>query len=278
MFPIFVWRCNTSHQGQARYWCDNSGLFIRWWISNKIGTNYSRIQWICHMFGYRTLCGMKKCFGLTMYDPAVCSGRGRCVDNDQCPVQSLQCSGHGSCISPDQCECDDGWTEDDCSITHCFGIKFNEISVCSGRGACIDFNDCQCHDGWRGKNCSLTTCFGMPSEHPLMCSAHGSCISPDQCQCHDGNIGQNCSIPICFGSTSNNSSVLWSWPMSWSRSMQLQRQMDRSLYQCALLTVLALASMDNNDCSITQCFGLQSNHPTVCSSHWQCTSPDKCQC
>ncbi len=47
------------------------------------------------------------------------------------------CSGHGTCTAIDQCQCDDGWTEHDCSITHCFDIMFNDTSVCSGSGSCI---------------------------------------------------------------------------------------------------------------------------------------------
>ncbi len=83
---------------------------------------------------------------LKLYKESECFGVSNHLDT--------VCSGHGDCVDLDQCQCKDEWFNNDCSVTHCFGVTSNIPDVvCSGRGQCIRHNECECNDGFRGHKC-----------------------------------------------------------------------------------------------------------------------------
>src|SRR5690606_39170620 len=83
------------------------------------------------------------CFGLPPNNPQVCSGRGKCIDDDVC-----ECTGSI------------GY---ECEIPLCFEIPANVSSVCSAHGSCKLPDHCECDENWLGEKCDIPKCFGLPA-------------------------------------------------------------------------------------------------------------------
>ena len=78
------------------------------------------------------------CFGYDKSDSRVCSGRGKCEQDDIC-------------------NCDDGYSGSNCQYLLCNGISSNDTTVCNGRGSC-ELNDiCVCEQGYVGQNCEASS-------------------------------------------------------------------------------------------------------------------------
>ena len=76
------------------------------------------------------------CFGIQSNLPSVCSGKGTCIDQDNCT-------------------CNTGYSGQTCSIPSCYGINSTDLSVCSGKGKCPSFDTCTCNTGYSGQTCSI---------------------------------------------------------------------------------------------------------------------------
>ncbi len=171
----------------------------------------------CPKHGYRTLCGIKKCFGITGDDPTVCSGHGRCVGDDQCSctggysgtqcttppptcysivsTDPQVCGGHGVCQAKDTCVCNQGYIGAQCTTATCFNIVSNDASVCSGHGTCVSADNCTCISTYSGPQCNIPKCFGIAADAVNSCSGHGNCTVPNMCSCSNGFSGSDCSVP-----------------------------------------------------------------------------------
>lgn len=98
-----------------------------------------------------------------------------------------ECSYHGRCRSNGKCDCDDGWSEVDCSLQIC--PTGQSSTACAGHGTCGKDFMCRCVGRWSGPACSDLSCSDK-------CHEHGHCIN-GTCVCERGYGGDNCDILTC---------------------------------------------------------------------------------
>jgi len=112
-------------------------------------------------------------FGAICSDAADCNNNGTC-ESGSCVCDNMHngtycenvnmcygiaatnatvCSGKGSCINDDQCVCQPGYVGADCQVATCNGISENDPSVCSGNGSCTAVDTCECNSGYSGQYC-----------------------------------------------------------------------------------------------------------------------------
>lgn len=127
---------------------------------------------------------LTNCFGISKYDPTVCSSFGECIEYDTCV-------------------CNEGYNESNHCYPVCQGILSNDLSVCSTNGECIGNNNCSCYRGYSGDDCSEWSCRVLRKGVPAEC-VHGICTSSSACVCDDGYKGRGCDTPMCLNCSSIN--------------------------------------------------------------------------
>ena len=99
------------------------------------------------------------------------------------------CSGHGKCVDDDVCDCDDDWIGPTCNITtvfECFGLSSTHPKVCRRHGKCVSEDECLCDDRFFGPKCKrkVPKCFGKSAlDLKRVCSGRGDCVDDDVCEC-----------------------------------------------------------------------------------------------
>jgi len=178
-----------------------------------------------------TECEIPTCFDVASTDNATCSGRGQCVELDDCectsgtgytgsncnvPIcwniradNSSVCSGHGECNAPEQCSCQPLFLLSDCSLPVCYGHNATDDMVCSAHGECELANQCACFTDYYGSECNEFNCFGVTMSSSSVCGGHGTCVQPNSCNCTTPHLysGILCDQPVCFGFAADSALV-----------------------------------------------------------------------
>ncbi|EFC43684.1 predicted protein, partial [Naegleria gruberi] len=130
-------------------------------------------------------CDIPICNGVKATDGSVCSGKGKCVLENNSPV----------------CKCNTGFDGTSCQNFKCNDIDRTSALVCGGRGKCISHNACvcssstfdaskfcsECTPSFTGSDCSEKIC-----SDELTCSGHGKCDNSFKCGCTGNWAGEFC--------------------------------------------------------------------------------------
>jgi hypothetical protein len=223
------------------------------------------------------------CFGRNKSDPLVCSGRGSCIDVDNCTceynVTGVECELNIDTGSRNDTNCTDQWTGANCTIPICLGLNASNPLVCSGRGMCNYPDNCTCYAGYTGDVCELNATAVYNDTDA------SNCTSTDSCNCTTGWTGYECSVPICFGFNASHSFVC----SGRGRCIEVDNCTCNSDYfgqKCELDTnmtsngtvVNCTSEWTGVNCSIPICFGLNASNVLVCSGNGSCIGPDNCTC
>ena len=209
--------------------------------------------------------------------PALCSGRGICVEGGASALVSTNpttAASAGSAVvsaaeedasyeqRDDQfgvvltraaalpaggsgtapvCQCRKGFTGPDCSVSYC-------VRGCFGRGDCVE-GKCQCKEGWGGEFCTI----------PTKCSGHGTYAvdaktGAGQCKCDAGWGNPLCSQRVfCPHACTGNGACLVLPPIS-PASLLLQRPVGRDAFSAASLGAV-LPTVTSEDAAIGEALG-----------------------
>eukprot|EP01080_Neovahlkampfia_damariscottae_P009833 gene9833-2155_t len=243
-------------------------------------------------FGYTgLLCDQLSCFSKSSLDVEVCSGKGSCIEPNQC-----------SCItgvtgSYCQLDCHGKNGRDGCSRkgncyqinVHAMKVTLNatNIDVCSRKGQCISRDGCLCQSGYTGLECESHFCNSIAHNSPSVCSGKGSCISPNNCSCIGSYTGHDCQFTSCFGKSSSDLTVC-SGKGTCIASDKCVCSTGYTGSYCQFQTCFGLVGPNgcsNNEialwenvCQYPICYGSLSTSSEVCSANGKCEAPNKCIC
>lgn len=214
------------------------------------------------------------------------------------------CSGYGTCTGFDVCDCDDGYSQDDCSIFDCYGVDSKNETTCSGHGNCVSPDNCDCETGYLGDQCEIIECFGDLSNGSTVCGAHGECVAYDDCSCDTGYSGNECGEFECYGirfdSTdpapcSGNGTCTDADTCS-CNEFYVGDECDTFQPECfGKVTTNACGGTDRgvcvsedkcdcetgylgDECQYFTCFSKNASDTDVCSGHGECLNLDFCSC
>ena len=110
--------------------------------------------------------------------------------DDLCPNE---CSGNGRCKEKLGCVCNQGFTNNDCSL------KLKCKDDCNNNGVCQNAAKCSCFNGWTGMTCNTN----IPCPNNCTSTENGICQNNATCKCFYGWSGNDCSESVIIGKEDN---------------------------------------------------------------------------
>ncbi|EFC42088.1 predicted protein [Naegleria gruberi] len=274
-----------------------AGLFVNETTGQIIfaerGTNKIRVLMPTCDNGYNlnsngTQCFTSFCNGIESINFAtVCSGRGKCIGNNQCQCdeptswggancekpkcsgilqgESNVCNGRGLCSAVDSCQCTSpaAWGGQNCEKPKCNGVLQGNAGVCNSRGVCSAPDSCTCNvpNNWGGSDCQYPKCDNILSTDPKVCSANGTCVGVGSCACNTNYTGVFCQFPKCNSIAASDANVC-----------------NRNGVCTAPNVCICDPNYSGQFCENPKCGSYFKGDPLVCNSRGICSSIENCNC